>query len=192
MRQVTRLFAGTVVAVIALSTIAAAAPLSKKQWLQQGNAVCKTVNEGVNVAANSAFAGLGKNDRPSGAAHLALVQGSSSRVQGRHRRARRAGRAEVADGRCQEVRDGGFSKHREDRSRPVDPRGQGRSIREGEQDRQEDRLEDLRQQQLSRSLTTRGAPGPFAGAPASRSYEPDARASTDARTFTSRSECRLL
>jgi hypothetical protein len=73
MRQVTRLIAGTVVAVVALSGIAAAAPLSKKEWVKQGNAVCKSVNDGVETAAQSAFAGLGKNDKPSDAQFAAFA-----------------------------------------------------------------------------------------------------------------------
>lgn len=74
MRHVTRLIAGTVVAVLALSAVAAAAPLSKKEWLKQGNAVCKAVNDGVNAAASSAFSGLGKNDKPSDAQLAAFSQ----------------------------------------------------------------------------------------------------------------------
>jgi hypothetical protein len=73
MRRITKLSAVTIVAVLALSAIAAAAPLSKKEWLKQGNAVCKSVNDGVEAAAGSAFAGLGKKDKPTDAQFAAFA-----------------------------------------------------------------------------------------------------------------------
>ena len=53
------------IATAAFAGVASAHELSKKQYLKQGNGVCKTTNNDLGAVFEEAFAGLGQNDQPS-------------------------------------------------------------------------------------------------------------------------------
>jgi hypothetical protein len=75
MRRSKLLVGGSMVAAVVLSaSVAFAAPLSEKEWKQQGNAICDQVNTDGEAAANTAFAGLGDNEEPSEAQVQAFAE----------------------------------------------------------------------------------------------------------------------
>jgi len=68
-RSVQRLFITAVAAAVATAAFAAVAgagsTLSKKQYLKEGNSICKAGNKEINAAFEELYAGLGENDQPS-------------------------------------------------------------------------------------------------------------------------------
>lgn len=53
-----------VAAVVLSASVAFAAPLSEKEWKQQGNAICEQINTELETAGDAAFAGLGEDGEP--------------------------------------------------------------------------------------------------------------------------------
>lgn len=80
MRRCTALVTTTVVtlaiAAAGFAGVAAADQLSKKEFLKQGNAVCKQANTDINAVFEQAFAGLTDNQQPSEAQFAAAAAGA--------------------------------------------------------------------------------------------------------------------